>query len=87
MQFSHRPGIFLLAAVSGLIFFPRLHAADPGKTGSVRADPVFHEVADWGVEGQGWPVSDLKSRFDRLPAKAEGVVRDPVWNLRSEERR
>jgi len=30
-------------------------------------------------EGQGW--SEVKSPFDRLPAKAEGVVRGPVWNL------
>lgn len=31
------------------------------------------------LEGQGW--SELESPFDRLPAKAKGVVRDPVWNL------
>ncbi|MDE0891795.1 MAG: SGNH/GDSL hydrolase family protein [Planctomycetota bacterium] len=30
-------------------------------------------------EGQGW--SEVKSPFDRLPAKAEGVVRGAVWNL------
>jgi len=31
------------------------------------------------LEGQGW--ADVKSPFDRLPAKAEGVVRGAVWNL------
>lgn len=31
------------------------------------------------VEGQGW--TDTKAPFDRLPARAEGVVRDAVWNL------
>ena len=31
------------------------------------------------LEGQGW--SDLESPYDRLPAKAKGVVRDPVWSL------
>ena len=31
------------------------------------------------LEGQGW--SEVKSPFDRLPAKAEGVVRGPVWSL------
>ena len=31
------------------------------------------------VEGQGW--TDLKSPFDRLPAKAEKTVRSAVWNL------
>ena len=30
-------------------------------------------------EGQGW--SEVKSPYDRLPSKAEGVVRGPVWNL------
>ncbi|MEC7429658.1 MAG: SGNH/GDSL hydrolase family protein [Planctomycetota bacterium] len=31
------------------------------------------------LEGQGW--TDTESLFDRLPAKAKGVVRDPVWSL------
>ena len=35
-----------------------------------------HELA---FEGQGW--SDVTSPFDRLPAKAEGIVRGPVWSL------
>lgn len=42
---------------------------------------VWHDVDTWGVEGQGWAPDDLKSRYDRLPARAEGVVRDAVWNL------
>ena len=32
-----------------------------------------------GVEGQGW--RDTKATFDRLPARAEGKVREDVWNL------
>lgn len=42
-------------------------------------------VIDWidirklGVEGQGW--QDTKAPFDRLSSRAEGVVREPVWNL------
>ncbi len=42
---------------------------------------IWYPVEDWGVEGRAWPVDDLKSTYDRLPAKAEGVVRDVVWNL------
>lgn len=42
---------------------------------------VWHDVSEWGVEGQGWAPDALKSRYDRLPAKAEGVVRAPVWSL------
>jgi lysophospholipase L1-like esterase len=31
------------------------------------------------VEGMGWP--DTEAPFQRLPARAKGVVRDPVWDL------
>ncbi|HIG86209.1 MAG TPA: hypothetical protein EYQ25_04125 [Planctomycetes bacterium] len=34
---------------------------------------------DLTVEGQGW--SDVESPFDRLPARAKGVVRGVVWAL------
>lgn len=39
----------------------------------------WHNVQDWGIEGKGW--MDTNRYFGRLPAKAEGVVRDPVWSL------
>lgn len=42
-------------------------------------DLVWHDVRDWGVEGKGW--TDTKRYFDRLPGKAEGIVREPVWDL------
>jgi hypothetical protein len=31
------------------------------------------------IEGKGW--ADTKSFYDRLPRQAEGVVRQPVWDL------
>ena len=31
------------------------------------------------IEGKGW--ADTKSHYDRLPRQAEGVVRQPVWDL------
>jgi len=40
---------------------------------------VWHDVAAWGVEGRGW--SDTERPFDRLPTRARGLVRDPVWSL------
>jgi lysophospholipase L1-like esterase len=40
---------------------------------------LWHPVSDWGVEGRGW--TDVKRFYDRLPAKAEGAVRDKVWDL------
>ena len=39
----------------------------------------WHDVRELSVEGQGW--KETKHPFDRLPAKAEGVVRPPVWSL------
>lgn len=42
-------------------------------------DFVWHDVREWGVEGKGWP--DTEEFFDRLPARAKGVVRPPVWDL------
>jgi hypothetical protein len=40
---------------------------------------LWYDVRDWGVEGRGWNATE--SYFDRLPAKAKGVVRDQVWGL------
>ena len=42
-------------------------------------DVDWYDVKEFGVEGKGW--SETKKFFDRLPAKAEGFVRDQVWNL------
>ena len=42
---------------------------------------IWRDVSEWGVEGQGWLPADLHSRYDRLPAKAEKIVRPPVWSL------
>jgi hypothetical protein len=33
----------------------------------------WHDIRDLAVEGKGW--TDTRAFFDRLPAKAEGVVR------------
>ena len=37
------------------------------------------DVRDWGVEGRGF--NDTESYFDRLPGRAKGLVREPVWEL------
>lgn len=52
---------------------PARAQSDPGGT------TLWYDVRDLDVEGKGW--SDTKAFFDRLPAKAETVVRGPVWNL------
>ena len=40
---------------------------------------IWHDVQGWGIEGKGW--TDTEHYFDRLPTRANGVVRDVVWNL------
>ena len=40
---------------------------------------VWHNIRDLTIEGQGWV--DTLAPFDRLPARAEGVVREAVWAL------
>src|SRR3954464_4686286 len=39
----------------------------------------WHDAKKFTVEGLGF--KDVKSPYDRLPARAEGVVRPEVWNL------
>ena len=62
------------AATVSLIRQPMLakEAADQGVV-------VWHDVSEWGVEGRGW--QETARYFDRLPAKAEQLVRAAVWNL------
>jgi len=40
---------------------------------------AWHDARGGVIDGKGW--TETKSLYDRLPAKAEGVVRAPVWNL------
>jgi hypothetical protein len=39
----------------------------------------WHDAADLPLEGRGW--TDTKRPYARLPAKAESLVRRPVWDL------
>jgi len=39
----------------------------------------WYDARQLGIEGQGW--TETKAPYDRLPAKAEGTVRDAVWSL------
>ena len=43
------------------------------------SDLVWFDLKLLDVEGRGW--TETKAFYDRLPAKAEGIVRDHVWNL------
>ncbi|MBT4502452.1 MAG: hypothetical protein HOC74_32260 [Gemmatimonadetes bacterium] len=39
----------------------------------------WRDIRDLTIEGRAW--NDTESYYDRFPARAKGVVRDPVWNL------
>ena len=51
------------------------------RTPKAETSVAWRDVKTLTVEGQAWTGADLKAPFDRLPAKAEGVARPPVWNL------
>lgn len=63
--------------------FPRLQAADTVDPALAKIDAekriAWYDAKAIGLEGQAW--SDTRSPYDRLPAKAEGLVRAPVWEL------
>jgi len=40
---------------------------------------VWQDVRQLGVEGRGWP--ETRDFYDRLPARAQALVRPPVWDL------
>lgn len=63
------------AAVVGLA----LHEVSAEGAKSEAADIVWHDATTLTVEGKGW--ADTEAPYDRLPAKAKGIVRPPVWSL------
>lgn len=76
MQVTRRTvlGSAMGAAVLGMA---GVRVAEAAGRGSGGVD--WHDVSQWGVEGKGW--SETESFYDRLPAKAKGVVRSAVWGL------
>lgn len=75
---SHLCCAILLLASSGTgINSPAASSAEEENIPKV----VWHSVSEWDIEGRGWPVDELASPYDRLPSKAESIVRDKVWNL------
>jgi hypothetical protein len=67
-----------------LSFLPAIFAMEltsPSPLIPLRSDGTnfWFDIRQLDVEGRGW--NDTKDFYDRLPAKAEGVVRKPVWDL------
>ena len=55
------------------------HAHAGEKKPAADAGVQWHDLRTLGIEGQGW--TDTKAPYDRLPGKAEKLVRDAVWGL------
>jgi hypothetical protein len=68
----------LAALLLGALVTPGL---SPSIIAAETAAPTIHwtDIREFGLEGQGW--RDTKDPYDRLPARAEGRVRQPVWDL------
>lgn len=70
-----------LATLIILLTAAFLNAGEPVKqqADSVVGNTAWYNALDIGIEGAGF--KDTKSPFDRLPARAEKLVRPPVWSL------
>ena len=76
MHSIHRRTLVMLCAV--------LVCVERGTAGQTPASAGgdglrWRDIREFGVEGRGW--TDTKAFYDRLPARAEGVVRPAVWSL------
>lgn len=75
---------FVPFAVAAVFFITSAGRAgeivDPSlATRDEKASMLWYDIQHLDVEGRGW--AETKAPYDRLPAKAEGVVRPPVWSL------
>lgn len=73
----------LLLATCVWIFWqstsPALPNSNVNGNGEIPATTSWTDIRSLGVEGRGW--TDTKNFYDRLPARAEKLVRPPVWGL------
>jgi len=70
-------GVVFLLLICTLSVTPAAETINPPVGGDDGLS--WYDIRHLDVEGKGW--TDTKSFYDRLPAKAEAVVREPVWNL------
>lgn len=72
-----------LIATAGASLAPLVPSALLGQTSTPATtqavDLEWHDARNLGILGRAF--DDVASPFDRLPARAKGVVRDAVWNL------
>ncbi len=78
---GRRHRIFLRARICCALALALLSfaLATIAQTSSTESKLRWQDVKELCIEGKGWV--ETKEFYDRLPAKAEGMVRPPVWNL------
>ena len=74
-----RSAIRLVAILATTILLTPAAAREPSKETAKQPDLAWHAVTPDDVVGKGW--KDTKAPFDRLPARAERIVRKPIWEL------
>lgn len=83
MRLKHRALLLLFATVMSTYFLPYVVIAEQEPVSEFSVDKKtkthWFSIKDLEVEGKGW--TDTEAFFDRLPKKAKGVVRPPVWSL------
>lgn len=78
---SARLSVFAILVLS--FFLPQDVIAETQPISTFKVDEKdkthWFDIKNLGVEGKGW--TETEAFFDRLPAKAKGGVRPPVWSL------
>ncbi|MFO0877140.1 MAG: SGNH/GDSL hydrolase family protein [Gemmataceae bacterium] len=69
----------ILTLVLSLVGLGRTGIAGEPLKGKLDGEQIWYDIRALGLEGQGWTA--VKQPFDRLPARAEKLVRPPVWGL------
>ena len=68
-----------LGFILGLILIPALIHGHPDTRGADGDEYLWTDIKELGLRGKGWKDDPLL--YNRLPAKAETMVRDAVWGL------
>ena len=78
-QINFRHGAGLLAILAWLLAGTSTVLRAQTNSNAILMETQWTDIRQFGVEGRGW--DDTKEFYDRLPARAEGLVRKPVWDL------
>ncbi len=68
-----------LVLILGLILIPAIIQGFPFVDGPDDEGYIWTDIKELGIRGRGW--TNDPQEFNRLPAKAETMVRDDVWHL------